>query len=108
MTSLKGKDSIIILACILFISAWTKGGPLKPHSLSLSRTNPMSDVISATNFHHLEFYCNDATNVYSIDSCGRKNHLTPGNHEGNLVFRSRGRVDSSESEGPLKSLFTKS
>ena len=31
---------------------------------SFLRTNPQSDKISATSFHHVEFYCGDATTTY--------------------------------------------
>ena len=32
---------------------------------AFNRINPLSDIIKTTKFHHLEFYTNDATNLYN-------------------------------------------
>lgn len=42
---------------------------------SFTRSNPMSDKISAKEFHHIEFYCGDATTTYKRFQIGLGMHL---------------------------------
>jgi 4-hydroxyphenylpyruvate dioxygenase len=54
---------------------------------SFTRTNPMSDKISASRFHHVEYYCGDATTTYKRFTLGlgmkliSKSDLSTGNSE---------------------------
>lgn len=53
---------------------------------SFVRQNPKSDIISANTFHHLDFYCTDATNLYKRFMIGlgmnlvAKSDQSTGNH----------------------------